>query len=33
MSVLKFHSYDEVIQRANESCFGLGAGVVTTDCQ
>ena len=32
MSILKFDSYDEVIERANNSSFGLGAGVVTKDC-
>lgn len=31
MSVLKFDSYDEVIQRANNTTFGLGAGVITKD--
>jgi aldehyde dehydrogenase (NAD+) len=29
MSILKFSSYDEVIKRANDSQYGLGAGVVT----
>jgi aldehyde dehydrogenase (NAD+) len=29
MSILKFKDIDEVIQRANNSCYGLGAGVVT----
>lgn len=29
MSILKFSSIDEVIQRANNSNYGLGAGVVT----
>ena len=29
MSILKFKSIDEVIQRANNSNYGLGAGVVT----
>jgi len=29
MSILKFKDVDEVIQRANNSCYGLGAGVVT----
>jgi acyl-CoA reductase-like NAD-dependent aldehyde dehydrogenase len=32
MSILKFDSYDEVIKRANDTCFGLGAGVITKDC-
>jgi len=29
MSILKFKNVDEVIQRANNSNYGLGAGVVT----
>ncbi len=29
MSILKFKTIDEVIQRANNSNYGLGAGVVT----
>lgn len=29
MSILKFKSIDEVIERANNSHYGLGAGVVT----
>lgn len=29
MSIFKFESNDEVIQRANNSEYGLGAGVVT----
>lgn len=31
MSVLKFKTVDEVIERANNSQYGLGAGVVTKD--
>jgi acyl-CoA reductase-like NAD-dependent aldehyde dehydrogenase len=31
MSVFKFDSNEEVLQRANESEYGLGAGVVTED--
>ncbi|UJR18208.1 hypothetical protein I4U23_005109 [Adineta vaga] len=31
MSLLKFDSYDEVIERANASDFGLAAGIVTKD--
>jgi len=31
MSVLKFDSYDEVIERANATHFGLAAGVITKD--
>jgi aldehyde dehydrogenase (NAD+) len=29
MSILKFKTIDEVIQRANSSQYGLAAGVVT----
>ncbi len=29
MSILKFKTVDEVIQRANNSNYGLGAGIVT----
>jgi len=29
LSILKFKSVDEVIQRANSSAYGLGAGLVT----
>ncbi|CAF3573047.1 unnamed protein product [Rotaria socialis] len=32
MCVLKFDSYDEVIERANATNFGLVAGVITKDC-
>ena len=31
MSVLKFKTVDEVIERANRTSFGLGAGLVTSD--
>ncbi|CAF1486874.1 unnamed protein product [Didymodactylos carnosus] len=31
MSILKYHDYDEVIKRANDTPFGLAAGVVTKD--
>ena len=31
MSILKFSSIDEVIERANNSMYGLGAGVCTRD--
>jgi acyl-CoA reductase-like NAD-dependent aldehyde dehydrogenase len=31
MSVLKFDSYEDVIKRANETSFGLAAGVITKD--
>ncbi|CAF3230788.1 unnamed protein product [Rotaria sp. Silwood2] len=31
MSVLKFDSYEEVIKRANNTSFGLAAGVITKD--
>ena len=33
MSILKFECYDDVIKRANNTHFGLGAGVVTKDCK
>lgn len=33
MSILKFKSVDEVIQRANHSQYGLGAGVVTKNIE
>ena len=29
MSILKFKTIEEVIERANKSCYGLAAGVVT----
>ncbi|CAF1319898.1 unnamed protein product, partial [Didymodactylos carnosus] len=31
MSIFKFHDYDEVLKRANETTFGLAAGVITKD--
>lgn len=31
MSVMKFNSDDEVLQRANNNSFGLGAGIYTND--
>ena len=31
MSVLKFKTIDEVIERANKSSYGLGAGLVTSN--
>ncbi len=31
MSILKFSSTDEVIKRANATCYGLAAGVCTRD--
>jgi len=31
MSILKFDSYDEVIKRANDTTYGLTAGVITKD--
>lgn len=33
MSIMKFKSIDEVIQRANNSNYGLGAGVVTKNVE
>lgn len=29
MSILKFKDYDEVIERANDTNYGLAAGLVT----
>jgi len=31
MTILKFDSYDEVIKRANDTTYGLAAGVMTKD--
>ncbi|CAF4263188.1 unnamed protein product [Rotaria sordida] len=31
MSVLKYDSYEEIIKRANDTTFGLGAVVITRD--
>ncbi|KNC84725.1 hypothetical protein SARC_03066 [Sphaeroforma arctica JP610] len=31
MSVLKFHDYDEILDRANDTIYGLAAGVCTRD--
>jgi len=33
MSVFKFKDYDEVIQRANDTNYGLGAGIVTKNIE
>jgi len=33
MSILKFKCYDEVIRRANENMYGLGAGIVTSSIE
>lgn len=33
MSILKFKTIDEVIERANNSIYGLGAGLVTRDIE
>ena len=33
MSVLKFKTLDEVIERANNSEYGLGAGVMTNNVE
>jgi len=33
MSILKFSSYDEVIKRANDTNYGLAAGIVTNDIE
>jgi len=29
MSIFKFHDYDEVIKRANDTTYGLVAGIMT----
>ncbi len=31
MQIMKFKSMDELVERANKSVYGLGAGVVTRD--
>lgn len=31
MSIFKFDSYDEAIARANDTSYGLAAGVITKD--
>ena len=33
MSIMKFKTVDEVIKRANDSNYGLGAGVVTKNIE
>lgn len=33
MSIFKFKDYDEVIKRANDSNYGLGAGIVTNSVE
>ena len=33
MSILKFDSDGDVISRANNTCYGLAAGVLTKDGQ
>ena len=33
MSTFKFDTYDEVIKRANDTTYGLAAGVMTKDCE
>lgn len=33
MSILKFKDYDEVIKRANDNMYGLGAGIVTNSIE
>lgn len=33
MSILKFSDYDEVIKRANDTAYGLGAGIVTNSVE
>jgi len=33
MALFKFKDYDEVIKRANDSNYGLGAGIVTKNIE
>jgi len=33
MSIFKFSDYDEVIARANDTNYGLAAGIVTKDIE
>ena len=33
MSIIKFDSYEDAIKRANDTSFGLAAGVITKDCK
>ena len=33
MSILKFSDYDEVIARANDNQYGLGAGIMTSSIE
>lgn len=33
MSILKYDDFNEVIDRANQSSYGLGAGIVTENLQ
>lgn len=30
-SILKFNTFEEVVDRANDTNYGLGAGVITND--
>jgi acyl-CoA reductase-like NAD-dependent aldehyde dehydrogenase len=33
MQIAKFKDYDEVIKRANDTCYGLAAGIVTPNIE
>jgi len=33
MQIIKFNDYDDVIKRANDSIYGLGAGIVTSSIE
>ena len=33
MCILKFSNYDEIIERANDTCYGLGAGLMTSSIE
>lgn len=33
MSILKYDNFNDVLEKANQSCYGLGAGIVTENMQ